>query len=305
MSAKIKNLINRQLPTANCQLLFANCVLLTALCQLLSSCYTPRYVYSPSAHNVPVLVKKGDNKVAVNYSFGFASLVKKTNVATQAKASGIDIQTAYAFSNKWAGQFNYMYRGERNAGDFDSNSIDSTVIKYKRNLTELGLGYFTRIGKDSIVLFQLFGGVGIGKANFTDNGRDRNMIFRSRYHNMNITKVFIQPALMVRSGKNFAASLSSRHSIIFFRKISTNYNATELNNYKLDSLTYRPRVFWEPAIINTFGFKEMPGVQFEFQMGFAFLMSRQFVDYRSSNISAGLLFDLPKLFTKPLRSAKN
>jgi hypothetical protein len=274
-------------------------------CLLLCSCYTPRYVYSPSAHNVPVLVKKGDNKVAINYSFGFANLGRKSNVATQGKVRGIDAQTAYAFSKKIAAQLNYMYRSERNAGDFDSNIIDSSVIKYKRNLTEFGLGYFTGIGKDSVVLFQLFAGAGFGKASFTDNGRDRNMIFRSRYHNMSITKIFIQPALMVRSGKNFAAALSSRHSVIFFRNINTNYSATELNNYKLDSLTYRPRVFWEPAFVNTFGFKELPGILFEFQMGFTFLMSRQFVDYRSSNISAGLLFDLPKLFTKPLRSAKN
>ena len=27
-----------------------------------ASCNTPRYIYSPAAHNVPVLTKKGDTK---------------------------------------------------------------------------------------------------------------------------------------------------------------------------------------------------------------------------------------------------
>jgi hypothetical protein len=37
----------------------------------------------------------------------------------------------------------------------------------------------------------------------------------------------------------------------------------------------------------------------------AFLMSRRFVDYRAFNFSAGLLFDLPKLFVLNKHSSKN
>ncbi|MEI9958041.1 MAG: hypothetical protein WDM90_17455 [Ferruginibacter sp.] len=49
----------------------------------------------------------------------------------------------------------------------------------------------------------------------------------------------------------------------------------------------------------------MPGLQLEFQMGFAFLVSRRFVDARSFNFSTGLLFDLPKLFAFNHHSSKN
>ncbi len=272
---------------------------------ILNSCYTPRYVYSPTAHNVPVLIKKGDSKLAFNYSINFADNTVKENVSTTGKARGYDLQAAYAFTNHWAGQLNYFNRNERNAGDFDNNILDSTVINYKRNLTEIGAGYFHALNENKQAMVQIFGGIGFGKFSFTDNGRDQNNVYRNRFHNMNITKLFIQPAFTVRSKRNFAASLSSRHSIIFFRNIKTDYSTIELDNYKLDSLNINPRVFWEPSVVNSFGYKKLPGVKFEFQLGMAFLMSRRFVDYRTFNFSAGLLFDLPKLFALSNHSSKN
>jgi hypothetical protein len=58
-------------------------------------------------------------------------------------------------------------------------------------------------------------------------------------------------------------------------------------------------------MLYNFGFKELPGIQFEFQTGFAFLISHRFVDARTFNFSAGLLFDLPKIFALNRRSSKN
>ena len=271
----------------------------------LYSCYTPRYVYSPSAINVPVFTKKGDSKLAANYSFNLAGNTVNDSVPIKAKAHGYDLQAAWAFTNHWAMQANYSNRTERNTGDFNAGLRDSVVINYKRNLTEIGVGYFHALNENKQAIVQIFAGVGFGKSNFTDKGRDYNSGYRTRYHTMNITKLFIQPAFTVRSSKNFAATFSSRYSIIYFKNISTDYNATELSNYQLDSLGYSPRSFWEPAVINTFGFKKLPGIQFEFQAGIALLMSRRFVDSRSFNFSAGLLFDLPKLFAAGHHSSKN
>jgi len=270
----------------------------------LSSCYTPRYVYSPTAHNVPVFTKKGDSKLAANYSFNLSNNTVKDSVPVKAKARGYDLQAAYAFTNHWAMQANYFHRAERNAGDFDSGIRDSVVINYTRSLTEIGVGYFSLLKNQQSVL-QVFAGVGFGKFSFTDDGKDQNRVLRSRYHTMQVTKIFIQPAFTVRGGKNFSATFSSRHSIIYFKNISTNYTAAELDNYKLDSLSYSPRVFWEPAVINTFGIKKLPGLRFEFQAGFAFLISRRFADARAFNFSGGLLFDLPKLFAFNHHSSKN
>jgi hypothetical protein len=252
-----------------------------------------------------VLVTKGDSKLAANYSFTFADNAESGNTDIKAKARGMDVQAAYAFTNHWAGMVNYFYRKERNTGDFDLNLRDSTVINYKRNLTEVAAGYFHALDGNKQVLFQVFAGAGFGKAAFTDNGRDRNGVFYNHFHNMNVTKLFIQPALQIRSRKNFAAMFSSRNSVVYFKNIKTNYTPTELDNYKLDSLSYSPRIFWEPATIYNFGYKKLPGVKLEFQMGFSFLVSKRFVDYRSSNISVGLLCDLPKLFGNNRHSSKN
>ncbi|MFM2327369.1 MAG: hypothetical protein RIR31_1571 [Bacteroidota bacterium] len=280
-------------------------LLFFAFCFSLFSCYSPRYVYSPSAHNVPVFLKKGDSKLAFNYSFNIIDNATQQNAAIKGKDHGYDLQSAYAISNHWALQLNYSNRAETNTGDFNYSFRDSAVINYNRNLTEIGAGYFKALNDNKQAVVQIFAGIGFGKFGFTDEGRDQNNVFRHKYHNMNITKLFIQPAFTVKSKKNFAATFSSKNSLIFFSKISTNYSATELDNYKLDSLSYSPRFFWEPAIINTFGFKKLPGIQFEFQMGMAFLMSRRFVDYRAFNFSAGLLFDLPKLFALNKHSSKN
>jgi len=279
-------------------------VLLFAFCFSLLSCYTPRYVYSPSAHNAPVFVKKGESKLAANYSFNLADNSVKDSVPVKAKARGYDLQAAYAFTNHLAMQVNYFHRTERNAGDFDAGVRDSVVINYKRNLTEIAAGYFCAFNNKQSA-FQVFAGVGFGKFSFTDNGKDENRVYRSRYHEMNVTKLFIQPAFTVRSRGSFAATFSSRHSIIYFSHINTNYTAAEQDNYKLDSLSYSPRVFWEPAVINTFRFKKLPGLQLEFQAGLAFLVSRRFVDARAFNFSGGLLFDLPKLFAFNHHSSKN
>ncbi len=284
---------------------YAHIVFLAAAVLWLCSCYTPRYVYSPAAHNVPLLVNKGDSKLAMNYFFNFADNTVKENVSVKGRARGYDVQGAYAFTKHWSGMVNYFNRKERNAGDFDNNLRDSTVINYKRSMVEVGAGYFNALDENKRVLVQLFAGAGFGRFSFTDDGRDHNGVYRYRYHNADVAKLFVQPALQVRSRHQFMAALSSRISIIYFKNIQTDYTATELDNYTLDSLAFRPKVFWEPSLVNNIGFKKLPGVRLELQMGFAFLMSRRFVDYRSSNISAGLLFDLPKLFKGNSHSSKN
>ena len=101
--------------------------------------------------------------------------------------------------------------------------------------------------------------------------------------------------MMFRTRGNFSASVSSRFSFIWFRNIKTDYTPAELPTHKLDSLTYGARTFWEPAFINSIGFKKLPGIMIEYQLGTTVLLSRRVIDYRSFNFSLALVFDLPKL----------
>lgn len=157
-------------------------VFLVLLC--IYSCYTPRYVYSPSAHNVPVLTKKGDSKLSANYSSNLSFGRMPGNGLKN--NYGYDLQGAYAITENIAIQSSYYSRHEKNEGSF-SNNRDSSIIRYDRHLYEFGVGYFRHLDTGHLI-FQVFGGVGFGKFMFTDNGRNPGGVSYSNFHIADIQK---------------------------------------------------------------------------------------------------------------------
>lgn len=264
----------------------------------LSSCYTPRYVYSPPAQNVPLLTEKGDSKLGIVYSTNLTGTKPIDNQKFKGYSNGIDIHSAYAINNKFAVQANFFSRSEMNGGDF-SGTRDSAVIRYKRNLTEIGAGYYTQLsgGKSSGTYFQIFAGGGIGQFSFTDNGRDNNNVQTLNFHQSKIAKFYFQPAILFQSRKQVEVALSSRFSIINYNNIKTDYTNDELARYELAELSNGPVVFWEPAFVNAIGLGKIP-VRIEYQFGLSVLMSRRFIDARSFNFSFGLQSDMVSLFKK-------
>lgn len=261
---------------------------------LFASCSSPRFASSPTAHNVPVLTKQQDSKLSFNYSTN-ADARKSDDRYNRNKANGFDIQGAYAITNHIGVQASYFSRGERTYAKND-NYFDSSVVKYKRNLFEFGAGYFAPIDKTDKMFFQVFAGVGFGKFNFTDNGKDKSQLLYSRFHNADITKFYLEPAVTYKSASEvFAASLSTRFSVIKFRKVQTNYSTQERDHFNLDSIGRFSSIFFEPAFINSYGFNQLPGLRLEYQIGLSLLMSRNIIDYRTFNFSIGLVLDIPKL----------
>lgn len=269
--------------------------LLPVILVFFASCYTPRYMYSPAAQNVPVLLKRGDSKFAANYSNNLSSepLAKSSSDTDKEKGEGFDIQGAVAITDHFAIQANYFNRTERNTGY--KENLGFSVINYKRNLTEIGLGYFKSLHRHDKVMFQVFGGVGTGTFSFTDEREDTVNVFLTRHHEVGVFKIYVQPAMQFRIKDNFILAVSSRLSIIQFNKVRTDYPDGELQYYHLESLAYGSRSFFEPAFINTFGLKKLPGVKFEYQFGTSFLVSRRTIDYHTFNFSLGLLLDIPKI----------
>ncbi|MEO5893018.1 MAG: hypothetical protein ABIQ31_22400 [Ferruginibacter sp.] len=275
--------------------------LLVAISIFFVSCNTPRYMYSPSAHNVPVLVKQGDSKLAANYSTDLSDdpLTGNSSSGYQRKSHGFDLQGAVAITDHFAIQANYFNRSERNRDS--ESSYDSADIRYKRHLTEIGFGYLKSMHRRDKVMFQLFAGVGKGSFSFIDNGKDINNVFYTKNHRADVLKVYVQPAFLFRPRENFSLAISTRISFINFRNIQTDYMPDELRDYRLDDLEGGYRTFWEPAFTNTFGFNKLPGVKFEYQFGTSVQMSdRRSIDYRGFNFSLGILLDIPKMF-KPAR----
>jgi hypothetical protein len=170
--------------------------------------------------------------------------------------------------------------------------------------TELGFGYYTKIDQSAKLYFQAFAGVGIGKFSFDDDGQDDTGMPYHRFHQSDITKFYIQPAIMFQNEKRFAVSLSSRFSIINYGNIKSDYSQDELEKYELAVLEKSPAVFWEPSFLHSFSFKKLPFVRLEYQFGFSLLMSSRFVDARSIIFSAGLHTDLANLLKKKSATAK-
>ena len=253
-----------------------------------ASCSTPRYIYSPSAHNVPVLTKKGDSKIGAVYSTNAVGEETKDGVKVDNRSRGYDVHGAVAITDNFAIQANHAYRWEKTEG-----GPDSTTLKYKRNLTEIGLGYYMPINDKKNTFFQVFAGAGLGRFSFTDIDKTSN-----NYHQANITKVYLQPAILFKSKGSFTTSVAVRFSGISYSKIKTSYNASQLNDYHLDDLSGRAKWFFEPASVSSFGFKNLPGLRFEVQGGLSFLMARNYVDYRKFNFSIGTWVDVGQLFTK-------
>ena len=127
---------------------------------LFTSCDTPRYAYSPNAHNVPLLKKRFDSKLSVNYSTNadINGSSNNTNRYSRNRANGYDLQGAIAVTDHIGLQGSYFSRTERTNGD--AYNGDSSVVRYKRNLTEFGAGYFTSINKKDKIFFQAYAGVG-------------------------------------------------------------------------------------------------------------------------------------------------
>lgn len=239
-------------------------------------------MYSPSAHNVPVLVNKGDSKVGAVYSTNFTGEERIDGETFDNRSRGVDVHGAVAITSHFAIQASYFYRWEKTTG-----GSDSTTVRYNRNLGELGIGYYLPMTPKKNVIFQLFAGGGIGKFSFTD--QSTNGFY---FHDANITKIYLQPAFIFKTPASFTSSISLRTSILQFRNISSNYSAGQLSDYNLDSLNNRAKLFFEPAFTGSFGFKNLPGFRIEFQGGVSFLASRKYFDYRMANFSIGTWIDI-------------
>lgn len=251
-------------------------------------------MYSPPAVNVPMLSNKGDSRLGVYYAAGISGTNQSSVDLEGSYNRGFDVQAAWAFSKHWAVMLNQSNRYERNIGDY-RNVIDSAIIQYRRSITEFGLGYYLPFSNGRMC-FQVFSGGGFGRFRLRDDGEETGIGLYSRYHRSSVLRFFIQPSIQANIGKNSCVSFTSRFSSILFNSIETDYTLAEQDRYLISNLGSDARVFWEPAFTTHIGFKRIPGFRTEFQIAFAALVSRRFIDYRNLSFNMGVSVDLKKLF---------
>ncbi|MEO8110559.1 MAG: hypothetical protein ABI594_11025 [Ginsengibacter sp.] len=269
---------------------------LVSCCTL--SCYTPRYVYSPPTQNIPGLDKKNEVELSAHYGASLDLFHSKGNYNR-----GIDLHSAWAFSNHFAIMLNQNFRWEKNKTNDTYFRDDSSSLKYRRGFTEIGLGFFTPMKANKKMQFQVFAGAAFGSSKIFDDFFSNNILSK-KYFQSRVTKLYIQPAFIFKPSPNFNAGLSTRFTEVIFSHVATNYNTTELNNYLLDSISTSPLFFWEPALTYTFGFKNFP-FKFRIQSSISVLLNHRFVEHRSSNIGLGLVADFPQRKGKKKESPKN
>ena len=264
-------------------------ILFAALIVLLCTSCASRYMYSPSAHNVPVFTEQGDSKIGASYS---------TNAGEEDDNSGhgLDVQGAYAVTKHVAVQAGYSTRSEKTIDSNANAYFDHSNIRYKRRMFEVGAGYFRSIHKRDKIFFAAYGGMGFGQFSFKDNGVDNNQLLYTRFHKANVTKYYLQPAVMFIN-RGFVTSLAVRATLIDFNHIQTDYTAQELEELKIDDISSNAYVFFEPAVILSYQFKKLPGLRIECQGGFSahLRVEDKYLSHKEANFSAGLVFDIPKL----------
>ena len=243
-----------------------------------TSCTTDRYIYSASPANNPYLIKKGNAEVTGYYSADANSDPPKQY------ARGIDLHGGYAVGNHWAIITGYFNRRER---DINTESAsNNSFINYKRNLIDIGTGYFTSINKKKELYVNLYSGYAAGKFSFEeDNNR--------RYHESVIHKWFIQPGINFISKEYFRMSFAGKISIVHYGDIKTTYTSGELSGYGLDRIANKSICFFEPSFNLQFGTRKIPWAKIVFLMSgtSGYQPANTYLDVRGTNVSLGLSFD--------------
>ncbi len=275
----------------------------------LSSCLliTPKYIQSPNSPNLIQIDKRKDLKASVSYAYTGHTHID--GAGTETKSNGIDAQTAYGISDKFAIKIDAFKKWEIDKDDSKNEAIKNYFIKYKRGGAEMSIGYYTFIGKRKNFIFNIYTGVGIGKNSFDGRYRNDNMI--NRTYSANHTKWFIMPSITLVGSKNYALLFAYKLSVLKFNNINTNDEA--LKNGFYTELTNKNSLFGDFVLDNQFGFNKIKGIKFHVMIGGTKLYT-YFTDV-SSNVngtsynsdqylyndhfaSFGIIADVRQLFAK-------
>jgi len=260
----------------------------------LTSCRQYRYVYAGSKINTPMLKEKNESRINGSYSSG-----ESKGVADSSHNRAIDFQAAYALSNHFALTAAYVSRNESDqfSEDFNTNSrslFSSSFIRYRRQFTEIGAGYFFQHRRNTVL--SLYGGAGFGRLRFDDSGL-RDSLLYSRQFSAQMMKVFIQPGVSFLKEKGISIDLSMRFSWVDYSNIQSSYTATEEELLHLNGLgSANPILFVEPAFTFSIPAPKLNWLRIE--AGYNTVLNYTYWNVRNANFFIGLTTDPFKLIGK-------
>jgi hypothetical protein len=263
------------------------------MCLTIFSCRTPRYIYSPAPPNNPYFRAQGESKLAAYYSTG-----ADANELTNEYNNGFDLQAAYAISDHFALTADYFKRKEKDAiYDYDRTYFDSSVVKYKRHLTNFGTAYFTTLTPDKKISMSIFGGLGFGNYSFTDHGVDKGTNY-SRYYSSDMRKWYVQSSINFFT-EYLRTAFIGKISWVHFDDISTSYTPSELTYLELERLPGKTLDFLEVTWSIQATFKGMRWVFIEGSLtGSSDPFQTINLEARNFNASIGVGLDFSKMKMK-------
>jgi hypothetical protein len=250
-------------------------IILSAIIFGLSSCsiVTPKYLHAPAPANLIQIEEKNDIKASLNYSATAHS--RLPGIGSKQQSNGLNIQTAFGASNKFAIKFDAFKHWEVDRNKIDTGAFYDFKINYKRQGIELSTGFYKYYGKNKDVAFNIYSGIGIG--NNTFNGFYRNDSGINRTYNADYLKWFIFPSLSINITKNYSFVLGYKLSLLKFRNINTNDNELKSGFYK--DIAIKNSVFSDFVLDNHFTFNNIKGAKFHVMIGLTALHTR-FSEYR-------------------------
>ena len=276
---------------------------------LLTSCFTttPKYLFAPNSANMLQIEKKGDVKAAINYAQS-KHVGNNDNSPGIQKSNGIDIQTAYSPTNHVALKVDLFKKWEVDkAVNNDQTNSSRYKINYQRQGTVLSIGYYKFLDQAQEILFNIDGGVGLGKTSF--NGTYRQDTITKYFYTANNTTLAVTPSLRFKISKHYNLTLAYRLSSVAFSNITTNDITLTKGLYA--AFANKNSVYGDIVIENNFGLNSLQGIRFHWQIGFSNLYThfsyepsstdQNFADqyeYNNSFGSIGIVADLKKIFIK-------
>lgn len=263
------------------------------------SCTAVKYAYTPATANLLQVEGKNDFKAALN----FATASSPYGGVGTKYSNGIDIQTAYAISERIVVKADGYFKGEQNQTAATQNGYPDESIKYKKQGIEMSIGCnnFSKNQKRSA--FQFFGGLGTGKFSFTgkyNNGNSNN------HHSMNYFKAFLQPSYTFFVTEKYDISVGSKLNMLQFSKVATDYS--DILTEPLGYIDRKPNFFVDVVMQHQFGFSKLPALHFQVQLGITSLVTsfsspqntftKEKYDYNNSWLALGVILNAGKMVKK-------
>lgn len=250
-----------------------NFILLFSIAAIaLCSCTNPRYINSPSAYNASFFRQQGDMKFSAAASVNPSTFNKDftSNNDDVDNTFGLDGQAGFAVSDHFLIEVGGLYRNEvDHFSDDDLTSNDVAMkVGYKRSMFNLGLGYYTPMGRSGRNYFNLILDGAYGKVTSYDDA-DPYSDARHRTYEANPFKLTLKPEFNFFPSEVFRMSFAPRFSMLKMTNIKTTYSPNEQQTLGYDGAKENLMTFFEPSIHLQAGPRNANWLKFDFGFNFA------------------------------------